>query len=224
MEKDTLGHPTQVSVVIVDDELFVRRALRAYLGMSSQITVVGEAKSGQEALELLKTISTDIVLMDLQMPDMDGIACTEKLVALYPEVKVLVITGHITDSYLTSALMAGASGYLVKDAEPGVIINAVLEVSQGGNPLDPQVASLLVERIRSSKPESDNQSIPQVDLTERERVVLNQLCLGKNTKEISLVLFVSEATVKHHLANLMRKFQVRDRVQLAICALKGKYV
>ena len=199
------SHPphkeSPISLLLVDDELFVRRVLKAYFGTSPNIEI----------------------LMDLQMPDMGGIECTEKIVSLYPSIRVLVVTGHISDSYLTSALIAGASGYIVKDAEPEAIIEAVLEVSRGGNPLDPQVASLLVKKIRNLDFDKSN-NIPKVELTEREREVLTQLCLGENTKEISMTLFISEATVKHHLTNLMRKFQVRDRVQLVISAIKGQYV
>lgn len=212
-----------ISLLLVDDELFVRRVLKAYFGTAPDIDIVGEATSGVEALEILKTTTADIVLMDLQMPDMGGIECTEKIVSLYPDTRVLVVTGHISDSYLTSALIAGASGYLVKDAEPEAIIEAVLEVARGGNPLDPQVTSLLVKKIKNLDSDKLN-NIPKVELTEREQEVLTQLCLGENTKEISMTLFVSEATVKHHLTNLMRKFQVRDRVQLVISAIKGQYV
>ena len=221
------SHPphkeSPISLLLVDDELFVRRVLKAYFGTSPNIEIVGEASSGAEALEVLKKTTVDIVLMDLQMPDMGGIECTDKIVSLYPSIRVLVVTGHISDSYLTSALIAGASGYIVKDAEPEAIIEAVLEVSRGGNPLDPQVASLLVKKIRNLDFDKSN-NIPKVELTEREREVLTQLCLGENTKEISMTLFISEATVKHHLTNLMRKFQVRDRVQLVISAIKGQYV
>ena len=209
-----------VSVLIVDDELFVRRVLRVYMGSSERIQVVGEAASGAEALQLLGRVSVDVVLMDLQMPQMDGIHCTRQIVAEHPETRVLVVTGHITDTYLTSALVAGASGYIVKDAEPEAMVSAVLEVASGGCPIDSHVAHLLVERIRSSDaPDSSQAEFPP--LTDREHEVLERLCSGENTKEISSSLFISEATVKHHLANLMRKFQVRDRVQLVIYALKN---
>lgn len=207
-----------INVVIVDDEKFVRGALRTYLSQAADLVVVGEGENGADAVRLAHEYHPDVMLIDIQMPVMDGIAAIRKIVAQIPEVRILVVTGHISDTYLKAALIAGASGYVVKDAEPGRIVAAVREVHAGDCPIDPAVTHLLVADVRKSLP--SRRPRPDIDLSERENDVLRLLCEGRSNSEIAAALFLSESTVKYHLVRLGRKFEARDRLQLVITALR----
>lgn len=212
----------QINVVIVDDEKFVRGALRTYLSQTDDVVVIAEGENGQEAIELVRQHQPDVLIIDIQMPVMDGVAAIRHIVAANPEIRILVVTGHISDIYLKAALIAGASGYVVKDAEPSRIVTAVREVNAGDCPIDPAVAHLLVEDIRGSRPVTDQEA--SVELSEREENVLKLLCEGLSNSEIAAALFLSESTIKYHLVRLGRKFNTRDRLQLVITALRSGLV
>ncbi|MGP9503697.1 response regulator transcription factor [Specibacter sp. AOP5-B1-6] len=207
-----------IDVVIVDDEKFVRGALRTYLSQATDVAVVAEGENGEEAVRLAHEHQPDVMLIDIQMPVMDGIAAIRRIVAELPEIRILVVTGHISDIYLKAALIAGASGYVVKDAEPDRIVAAVREVHAGDCPIDPGVTHLLVADVRKSLPGKRKQS--QIELSEREGAVLKLLCDGRSNVEIAAELHLSESTVKYHLVRLGRKFATRDRLQLVITALR----
>lgn len=212
----------QINVVIVDDEKFVRGALRTYLSQTHDVMVVAEGENGQEAIDLVREHQPDVLIIDVQMPVMDGVTAIRHIVPEFPEIRILVVTGHISDVYLKAALIAGASGYVVKDAEPGRIVTAVREVNAGDCPIDPAVAHLLVEDIRGSRPASGQDT--SIELSEREENVLKLLCDGLSNSEIAAALFLSESTVKYHLVRLGRKFNTRDRLQLVITALRSGLV
>ena len=212
----------QISVVIVDDEKFVRGALRTYLSQTADVVVIAEGENGQEAIDLVRKHRPDVLIIDVQMPVMDGVAAIGHIVAEFPEIRILVVTGHISDVYLKAALIAGASGYVVKDAEPGRIVTAVREVNAGDCPIDPAVAHLLVEDIRGSRPAAGQG--PVIELSDREENVLKLLCEGLSNSEIAAALFLSESTVKYHLVRLGRKFNTRDRLQLVVTALRSGLV
>ncbi|MHA7304346.1 response regulator [Arthrobacter sp. TMN-49] len=207
-----------INVVIVDDEKFVRGALRTYLSQAPDLVVLEEGENGADAVRLAHELHPDVMLIDIQMPVMDGIAAIRHIVAEIPEIRILVVTGHISDVYLKAALIAGASGYVVKDAEPERIVAAVREVHAGDCPIDPAVTHLLVADVRRSRPATRAES--SVELSDREEDVLKLLCEGRSNSEIASSLFLSESTVKYHLARLGRKFQARDRLQLVITALR----
>lgn len=207
-----------IDVIIVDDEKFVRGALRTYLSQADDISVVAEGENGEEAIALAHEHQPDVLLIDLQMPVMDGIAAIRRIVEELPEIKILVVTGHISDIYLKAALVAGASGYVVKDAEPERIVAAVREVDAGECPIDPVVTHLLISDIRNDEAAKHRES--EVELSDREDAVLKLLCEGLSNSEIAAELFLSESTVKYHLVRLGRKFQARDRLQLVITALR----
>ncbi|MFQ4148008.1 response regulator transcription factor [Arthrobacter sp. LAPM80] len=207
-----------IEVIIVDDEKFVRGALRTYLSQATDLVVVGEGENGVDAVRLAHEHHPDVMLIDIQMPVMDGIAAIRQIVAELPEIRILVVTGHISDIYLKAALIAGASGYVVKDAEPGRIVSAVREVNAGDCPIDPAVTHLLVADVRKSLPASRPK--PAVELSDREEGVLKLLCEGHSNSEIASALYLSESTVKYHLVRLGRKFEARDRLQLVITALR----
>lgn len=212
----------QINVVIVDDEKFVRGALRTYLSQTLDVVVIAEGENGQEAIDLVRQHRPDVLIIDVQMPVMDGVAAIRHIVAEFPETRILVVTGHISDVYLKAALIAGASGYVVKDAEPGRIVTAVREVNAGDCPIDPAVAHLLVADIRGSRPAAGPDTT--TELSEREENVLKLLCEGLSNSEIAAALFLSESTVKYHLVRLGRKFNTRDRLQLVVTALRSGLV
>ena len=211
----------RITAGIVDDEAFVRNALRSYLAKEPDIDVVAEAADSPGALALVAEHSPDVLLLDLQLPTEDGIAVTRELMAREVRTRIIVVTAHISDQYVTPALVAGASGYLVKDAEPERIASAVREVAAGGMTVDPQIARHLVEAAgRAGAPVPQ----PPVELTPREQQVLEALCAGSSNSEMASALFVSESTVKYYLSNLMRKFGSRDRVQLVVSAFRSGVV
>ncbi|MDJ0312162.1 response regulator transcription factor [Arthrobacter sp. H35-D1] len=207
-----------IDVVIVDDEKFVRGALRTYLSQVPDIMVVAEGENGADAVRLAHEIRPQVMLIDIQMPVMDGITAIRQIVADMPEIRILVVTGHISDIYLKAALIAGASGYVVKDAEPERIVTAVREVHAGDCPIDPAVTHVLVDDIRKTLPEV--RQAAGVELSDREEDVLKLLCEGRSNSEIASALYLSESTVKYHLVRLGRKFSARDRLQLVITALR----
>lgn len=216
-----IAPPRSIDVVIVDDEKFVRGALRTYLSHVADISVVAEGANGAEAVALAHKHQPDVMLIDLQMPVMDGIAAIREIVVQLPEVKILVVTGHISDIYLKAALVAGASGYVVKDAEPDRIVAAVREVDAGECPIDPAVTHLLIADVRNDRPATPAKHLePEIELSEREEAVLKLLCDGLSNSEIASKLFLSESTIKYHLVRLGRKFNARDRLQLVITALR----
>lgn len=207
-----------IDVVIVDDEKFVRGALRTYLSQVPDIVVLAEGENGADAVRLAHEIRPQVMLIDIQMPVMDGITAIRQIVAELPEIRILVVTGHISDIYLKAALIAGASGYVVKDAEPERIVTAVREVHAGDCPIDPAVTHVLVDDIRKTLPEG--RQAAKVELSDREEDVLKLLCEGRSNSEIASALYLSESTVKYHLVRLGRKFSARDRLQLVITALR----
>lgn len=207
-----------IDVVIVDDEKFVRGALRTYLSQAPDLAVVAEGTNGAEAVSLAHEHHPDVMLIDIQMPVMDGIAAIHRIVAELPDIRILVVTGHISDVYLKAALIAGASGYVVKDAEPERIVSAVRQVYAGDCPIDPAVTHLLVADVRNSLPVRSPR--PDIELSDREEDVLKLLCEGLSNSEIASSLFLSESAVKYHLVRLGRKFQARDRLQLVITAIR----
>ena len=211
-----------INVVIVDDEKFVRGALRTYLSQTKDLVVVGEGENGEDAIRLAQEHSPDVLLIDLQMPVMDGVTAIRNVVAQNPEIGILVVTGHISDVHLRAALLAGAGGYVVKDAEPERIVAAVRDVFAGDCPIDPAVAHLLIEDLRGSRPVTRTES--SIELTGREEEVLKLLCDGRSNSEIAAELYLSESTVKYHLVRLGRKFSTRDRLQLVVTALRSGLV
>lgn len=207
-----------ITVVLADDERFVRTAIKTYLAAEEDIEVIGEAADGQEALDAVAELSPDVLLLDLQMPGLDGLAATRQLVESGSDTRVLVVTGHVSDEFIAPVLTAGASGYALKDAEPDALIQAIRDVADGGCPVDPSVTHHLVDAVRRSGPPAPP---GEVQLTDREREVLDLLCEGRSNREIAGALFLSEPTVKYYLSGLMQKLEARDRVQLVVNALRG---
>jgi response regulator containing a cheY-like receiver domain and an HTH DNA-binding domain len=210
-----------IAVGIVDDEAFVRSALRVYLSNAEDIEVIGEAAGGTEAISMVENSNPDVLLLDLQMPDLDGVEVTRRLREKGFTTRIVVVTAHVDDQYVTPALLAGASGYIVKDSEPQKIVQSVRDVTRGELVIDPQVIRYLIDAASRSNP-AKNMGVSAV--TEREKQVLQELCAGSSNSEMASHLFLSESTIKYYLSNLMRKFDSRDRVQLIVSAFRAGLV
>lgn len=208
---------SKITVVICDDQSLILSSLKLILQTDPQIQVIGTAENGQAGLDLVRELNPTVALMDIQMPQMDGIEAT-KLIASTTQTKVIVLTTFNRDDYLFDAMDAGASGFLLKNAEPEMLVTAVHQVAAGHGLLSPEVTLKLIQRgtragagADSAEPSAEAQQLET--LTERERQVLSELAQGKNNQEIAAVLSLSEATVKTHLSNLLAKLHLRDRVQ-----------
>lgn len=208
-------------VVVVDDQAVIRGGLRMIIDHEPDLTTVGEAGDGAEAVQVVAAAAPDVVLMDVRMPNMDGIEATRRIVAADgPAPAVLVLTTFEDDDYVFGALRAGASGFLLKDATPDVLVSAIRTIASGDALVDPAVTRRLVERWSDLEQRSSPAALPDggAELTDREHEILVGLARGRTNRELADDLIVSEATVKTHVSNLLLKLGVRSRVQAVILA------
>jgi DNA-binding NarL/FixJ family response regulator len=215
----------RIRVLLADDHAIVRQGLRTFLEVQDDMEVVGEAANGAEAVEMSNRLKPDVVLLDLVMPQMDGITATEQIVAANPQARVIILTSFGEDSKIFPAIRAGALGYLLKDIPPNDLVKAVREAYQGKVQLNPDVARKLMLAVASPEQPAPAQPAPAqpVDpdaLTARERDVLGQIALGLNNREIAAKMMISEKTVKTHVSNILAKLRLDDRTQAAIYAIK----
>jgi DNA-binding NarL/FixJ family response regulator len=202
-------------VVIADDQPMMRAGFKAVLEATGAVEVVGEAATGEEAIVAAGEHSPDVVLMDIEMPGMDGIEATRRL----PRQRVLILTTFGLDEYIVDALRAGASGFLLKDAPTQDVVDAVRSVAAGDAVLSPAVTRQLLDQVGRRLPAAVSRSPAALaDLTDREREVLRLLAAGLSNAELAEALYLSEATVKTHVSNLLGKLGLRDRVQAVIYA------
>ena len=208
-----------IRVVIADDQQLIRAGFRSLLEAEPDIEIVGEAGTGAEAVSVVTRTRPDVVLMDIRMPDGDGLWATEQLVAKkeLAETHIVIVTTFELDEYVGRAIRAGASGFLVKDTEPAEFIRAVRVVAAGDALLSPGVTRRLLERISSQLHEAPDASV-LVAITEREREVLALVGRGMTNDEIGRELFLSPLTAKTHVSRIMSKLAARDRVQLVVVA------
>lgn len=211
---------TAIRVLIVDDHVFYREGVKTLLGTrADEVEVVGEAATGEEALDLVPTVRPEVVLMDLRMPGMGGIAATKQLITNHPGVAVLVLTMNDDDS-VVPALRAGARGYLLKDASVDDLVRAIASVDRGSAVLGPQAAARVHEHI--SRPPS-RPELPFRDLTEREHELLAELVQGRTNEEIAVRLGLSQKTVRNYVSNILAKLHARDRTHLLVIAREAGY-
>jgi len=219
---------TGISVLLVDDQPLLRRGFRMILEGESDLTVVGEAADGKEAIGLAGELRPEVVLMDIRMPGTDGIEATRVIVESNPQVRILVLTTFDLDEYAFGALRAGASGFILKDVRPGELVSAVRTVASGEAVVAPRVTRRLLEEYSQVLPVSDEQQLerhPELEsLTDREREVLVAVAHGLSNSEIAESIFVSQATVKSHVGRILSKLGLRDRVQAVVYAYEAGLV
>ena len=212
---------TKLRVVIADDQPMMRAGFKAVLEATGDIEVVAEAGTGEEAVTAAIQHSPDVVLMDIRMPEMDGIEATRRL----PRQRVLILTTFGLDQYILEALRAGASGFLLKDAPTQEVVAAVRAVAAGDAVLSAAVTRQLLDQVARRLPAAVSRRTDELELlTEREQEVLRMLANGLSNAEIAAALVLSEATVKSHVSNLLRKLGLRDRVQAVIYAYETRLI
>jgi NarL family two-component system response regulator LiaR len=204
-----------ITVMMVDDHAIVRQGVRAFLETQPDLWVVGEAGSGQEAVQRAGELAPDVVLMDLIMPGMDGVESTRLLKQASPRSQVIVLTSYHEDEHIFPAIRAGALSYLLKDVAPPELADAIRKAARGEAVLHPRVAARVVQEIHGAKRDTFN---PFTELSERELEVLKLIAGGASNEEIAGTLIISEKTVKSHVSNILSKLHVADRTQAAVYA------
>jgi DNA-binding NarL/FixJ family response regulator len=207
-----------IRVALADDQALVRTGFRMIVQSQPDMEVVGEAEDGKQAIELVSNQKPDVVLMDIRMPNLDGIAATKQISG---QTKVIILTTFELDEYVFDALAAGASGFLLKAAPPEDLIKAIRVVAQGDALLAPSITRRLIEEFGKHPERTPKKTKELETLTEREQEVLRQVAKGLTNAEIAAQLHVSETTVKTHVAHLLDKLELRDRVQAVILAYES---
>jgi len=217
---------SKIRVLIVDDHAMVRQGLRTFLELQNTSTlpieVTGEAANGLEAVEMARRTQPDIVLLDLMMPEMDGLQATPKIIESSPRSQVIILTSFGEEDKVLPAIRAGAQGYLLKDIPPNELVQAVRDAYLGKVQLHPEVAKKLMSAVAAQEAPSANRAATNTEdgLTEREQEVLQRIADGMNNREIAEKLFISEKTVKTHVSNILSKLHLSDRTQAAVYALR----
>lgn len=205
-----------IKVLIVDDQSLIREGLTMMLSLYSEISVVGEAFNGEEAIEVLNEKEVDLILMDIRMPRMDGVEATKIIKERYPQIKVLILTTFNEDEYIIQGLKNGADGYLLKDISSEELVKAIQTVYEGNMLLQPDVARKMLRSMEESTPKKNIELDDLKELTRREREIALLIGEGKSNKEIAETLFITEGTVKNHITKILDKLELRDRTQLAL--------
>jgi len=213
-----------IRILLVDDQELVRAGFRMVLDAQADMSVVGEAGDGAAALELLRAVTADVVVMDVRMPRLDGIEATRQICAAGDRPRVLMLTTFDLDEYAFAGLQAGASGFLLKDTPPAELLFAIRSVHAGDSVVAPSTTRRLIDRFVPLLPTGGPPPADLAGLTEREREVFIQVAAGLSNAEIATRLFVSEATVKTHVGRILSKLGLRDRVQAVVLAYESGLV
>lgn len=206
-----------IRIILADDHSMVRLGLKAYFGTLPDIEVVGEAATGEEAVQMVSQLVPDVVLMDLIMPGMGGVEATRQVRKVSPSTQVIILTSYHDDEHIFPAIRAGALSYVLKDIDPNDLAEAIRRAHANEATLNPRIAARLVKELHGSRSENAN---PFNDLTERELEVLREIAAGKSNREIADSLVISEKTVKTHITNILSKLHLADRTQAAVFAWK----
>jgi two-component system, NarL family, response regulator LiaR len=210
-----------IRVLIADDQAIARQGLHVILSVEQDIEVVGLAKNGHEALELVETLQPDLVLMDLKMPRLNGVQATKAIKEKFPNVAILVLTTYDLDDWVANAIRNGANGYLLKDTPPQDLITAIRGTVQGKSYVDPNIAGKMFQQMQQSSPPTPKERLELLEpLTERELDVLKLLATGLSNQEIAESLKLSEGTVRNYLSTLFGKLGVSDRTKAAVLAIQ----
>jgi two-component system, NarL family, response regulator LiaR len=205
-----------IRVLVVDDHAIIRKGIRAVLDLVPDIDLVGEAENGAQAVKLEQELSPDVVLMDLMMPEMDGITSIREIKKQRPTARILVLTNFAGEEMIFPAIKAGAVGYHLKDSSPEALIEAIRQVSQGVASLHPSIAKKVLDELHNS----GKQKLSEEPLTHREMEVLRRIAQGHENKDIAEELVISEATVRTHVSNILGKLHLASRTQAALYALR----
>ncbi len=210
------GNAGAIRVLVVDDHAIIRKGIRAVLELVPDIDLVGEAENGAQAVKLEQELTPDVVLMDLMMPEMDGIASIREIKKQRPTARILVLTNFAGEEMIFPAIKAGAVGYHLKDSSPEALIEAIRQVSQGVASLHPSIAKKVLDELQNS----GKQKLSEEPLTHREMEVLRRIAQGHENKDIAEELVISEATVRTHVSNILGKLHLASRTQAALYALR----
>ena len=213
-----------IRVLLCDDQALVRSGFRLILESREDIEVVGEVEDGREAIELTRRVDPDVILMDVRMPNVDGVEATRRLVAGGSRARIIILTTFDLDEYVYEAIRAGASGFLLKDVQPAQLVDAIRVVAAGEALLAPSVTRRLLDRFAHTLPGEEKPPPELTSLTERELEVLKLLAGGLSNAELAERLFLSETTVKSHISSVLRKLGLRDRVQAVVLAYEAGLV
>jgi DNA-binding NarL/FixJ family response regulator len=214
-----------IRVLLCDDQALVRSGFRMILDAREDLEVVGEAENGVQAIALARKLDPDVILMDVRMPELDGVEATRRLATAGSGARVLILTTFDLDEYVYEAIRAGASGFLLKDVQPSQLVDAIRVVAAGEALLAPSVTRRLLDRFADTLTDTNGAPPPGLDsLTERELEVLKLLAQGLSNAELADRLFLSETTVKSHISSVLRKLQLRDRVQAVVLAYEAGLV
>lgn len=203
-----------IKVLVADDQALIREGLNMMLGLYEEIVIVGEATNGREAIEILAEKDVDVILMDIRMPIMNGVEATKIIKEKYPHIKILILTTFNEDEYIFEGLKNGADGYLLKDIGSKELVNNIKAVYKGDMLFHGEVAKTIASVIKGNKDVGNKTNLKE--LTPREMEIGKLISQGKNNKEISEILYITEGTVKNHITNILAKLELRDRTQLAL--------
>ena len=212
-----------IKVMIVDDHELIREGLSKIIDMEDDIDIVYKAKSGIEALEVIKDIKPDVILLDINMGELNGIETLKKIKASGSKTKIIMLTVYDDVEYISQSVNLGANGYVLKDSDSDTLIKTIKIVNDGGSYIQPTLATQLIKHMTTEKKSTSDKKLLDL-LTRRELIVMKEISSGLNNKSISKKLNISEKTVKNHVSSILKKLELQDRTQVAIYAIKNKII